>query len=148
RRRVAAAADLFVAEDGDGVRVRIKPGADVGALLREVPEITEVEIDGAATVTTELLAQIAAVKDLRALVIWNVGGTLTDRDFAPLASKKLRRLLLGGGQSKLSDALLDHFVAFEDLTQLDLNLAAITDAGLKKLTRLKKLESLRLLGTA
>ncbi len=140
-----ATGGFYLAEDGERLRVVIKPDMGIGASLSSVPALAEIIIQqGTTSLSAELIRQVSAVKDLTALVIADAGKDLTDNDFAPLASKTtLQRLEIRGDQ-RLGDGLLKHLAGLTNLKQLQLDLPGITDDGLVQLGRLKKLEVLHI----
>ena len=150
RKVVEASGPLRAGENHarDGIRVVITPQMNVSAHLRHIPGVTEVLIDRSnEPVTAQHILDVAAIKDLRKLIIYTVGDELRDGDPAPIASKtSLVQLDLRGGNS-LTDAMLAHVAGLTELRELTLDLRGLTDEGLGQLSGLKKLESLSVVGT-
>jgi len=151
-RLVVEKAGPFMAGEVDhreGLRTVIKPEMNVGPHLRSVPGLVDIVVNRSnMPVTAALLADIAAVDGLRSLSLQPIGDELRDADLAPLASKiKLERLMLND-ESKLTNASLDHIAGLTQLRELRLGVNAFTDPALAKLSRLKKLQTLSLIGTA
>ncbi|MEX2214838.1 MAG: SUMF1/EgtB/PvdO family nonheme iron enzyme [Phycisphaeraceae bacterium] len=151
RRVIEAAGELKAGENDrrEGIRVILTPQMNLGPHLRFVPGLNDVVLDRSTTpVSASLLADVAAIHDLRSLVAYQLGGELTDADLAPLAAKiTLRRLDLSDS-SKLTDAMLAHLAPLTELRELRLGIPGLTDAGLRQLTRYKQLKTLSLVGTA
>ena len=112
--------------------------------LRELDEPVDLRIDAQNRLTAETMSALAAVADLRGLIIQNIGSELTDEDCAALAGHPELEVLQLTGTANLTDNIFGHLIHLTRLESLQLEGEGITDVGLERLPTLQNLRELRL----
>jgi formylglycine-generating enzyme required for sulfatase activity len=115
--------------------------------LAEMDYAVELSLNQPGELTAEMIEQISRIKTLTGLRISVGGREIESKDFAPLARHPELAVLQITGTVDLDDGLLDHFRDAEHLQSINLQGSRITDAGLRRLPALTKLQTLHLAGT-
>lgn len=146
RQAVLAAIGDFNNAEGALLKARFQRPLEA-ELVQRLPDLiglAEIEFSGAHKLSPEFIALLPRIPDLRGIKVYDAGEQLTPTDFAPLAQLgKLEVFELSGGNN-FDDAAMKHLAGLENLRRLSLNSPRITDAGVRELGRLKKLEQLTL----
>lgn len=146
RQAVLAAIGDFNNADGALLKARF-PRPLEPELFQRLPDLiglAEIEFPAARKLSPEFLALLPRIADLRGLRVSDAGPQLTAADFAPFAQvPKLESLELTG-ENAFNDAAMKHLAGLENLRRLSFNSQLVTDAGVRELGRLKKLEHLNL----
>ncbi|MEQ2006441.1 MAG: SUMF1/EgtB/PvdO family nonheme iron enzyme [Limisphaerales bacterium] len=146
RQAVLAAIGDFNNADGALLKARF-PRPLEPELFRRLPDLiglADLEFPAARKLSPEFLALLPRIPDLRGFRVSDAGPQLTAADFAPLAQVgKLESLELSG-DNNFDDAAVKHLAGLVNLRRLSLNSPRVTDAGVRELGRLKKLEQLTL----
>lgn len=114
-------------------------------LFRRLPDLiglAEIEFSGAHKLPAEFLALLPRIADLRGIKVYDAGRQLAPADYAPLAQLGKLEAFEMTGDNNFEDAAMKHLAGLENLRRLSLNSTGITDAGLRELGRLKKIEQL------
>lgn len=119
-------------------------------LFQRLPDLiglSEIVFPAARKLSPEMLALLPRIPDLRGLRVSDAGPQLTEltaADFAPLAQVRRLESLELPGDNHFDDAAMKHLAGLVNLRRLSLGSPRVTDAGVRELGRLKKLEQLTL----
>jgi formylglycine-generating enzyme required for sulfatase activity len=118
------------------------------AALGELDEPVDLHIDGRGELTPAQLAGLLRARHPRGLILSNIGQHVADADFSSLANHIQLELLQLTTAPRLTDGLFAHLQDLDQLERVQFDGERITDDGLRRLARSRRLKSLRISGTA
>lgn len=116
--------------------------------LKQLDEPVDLHLNGSGRLTAEVIAALTSARDLRGLLLTQVGADIVDSDFAALENHPKLELLQITGAPKLTNALFQYLKQHDRLELLELESDGITDDGLIQLPALEHLNLLQLHQTA